>query len=138
MLDLILTIVFSYIKKRIRLFEKVAFPQAAVIILQPGTDGDPSACNFGMFHPLDRLPHFFQASQRLTERLFCKNDREFLTAVACHHIIACGFFQDDFCHSLQHRITRAVPKIVIDAFEIIDIQHRELKWHPRLLRLLNK
>ena len=50
--------------------------------------------------------------------------QQFLSSIASHYVRLADRFQQQFSHMRQHQVAGLMPVRVVDAFEIIDIEHQ--------------
>ncbi len=72
----------------------------------------------------DLLTQRFSKRDGSTERRLGQNDRKLFTAVPSKHFVATNASLDDTRHFLEHVITGEMAVYVVDAFEVVDVEHQ--------------
>ena len=86
---------------------------------------DPNLCD--SVTELVRQPH------RRSERRLGQDEHELLSAKAARNIPTSDLAQQEFSHCAQHLIARLMPKTVVEALEVVNVQHQDS--HRALLSL---
>ena len=71
------------------------------------------------------MPHVLGALAGALQSGLRQHDRKLLTAVAAGDVGGTNIVRDCACHRAEHEITRVVAVFVVEALEMVDIDHHD-------------